>query len=276
MGIFNFIETFFFISLGIAFVLILLLIYHFKQRFNVLEQKCDTMFEIINNVAQELSNQKCAHINSNISHYANYINGTVKVPVQTTHSHVNESECKILVSDDDCDDEDADEDDDDEDCDDDCDEDDEDDEDEDDDEVVSADEKQTISPPENITFETFDQIKIINVDIGNQIEIDETLDNADEQSESEHESENESESESELESSIEEKTIRVEKLESNKDLDDNTESAINEMNKKESSSETYRKMTVHDLKILVISKGLCSDASKLKKTDLLKLLDSIE
>ena len=58
MGLFNFIETFFFISLGITFVLILLLVYHFKQRMSTLEQKGDTMFEIINNMVQELTSVK--------------------------------------------------------------------------------------------------------------------------------------------------------------------------------------------------------------------------
>ena len=55
MGVFNFIETFFFISLGITFILILLLVYHFKQRLNTIEQKNDTMFEIINNIVKELN-----------------------------------------------------------------------------------------------------------------------------------------------------------------------------------------------------------------------------
>ena len=55
MGVFNFIETFFFISLGITFVLILLLVYHFKQRLNSIEQKSDTMFEIINNIVKEIT-----------------------------------------------------------------------------------------------------------------------------------------------------------------------------------------------------------------------------
>lgn len=58
MGVFNFIETFFFISLGITFVLILLLVYHFKQRLNTIEQKSDTMFEIINNIVQEITSIK--------------------------------------------------------------------------------------------------------------------------------------------------------------------------------------------------------------------------
>ena len=49
MSIFIFrwcIENIFFISLAITFVLILLLVYHFKQRITSLEQKNDTMFEI--------------------------------------------------------------------------------------------------------------------------------------------------------------------------------------------------------------------------------------
>jgi hypothetical protein len=51
-------ETFFFLSLGISFILILLLVHHFKKRLNLLEQKCDTMFDIIQNVAKELKQIK--------------------------------------------------------------------------------------------------------------------------------------------------------------------------------------------------------------------------
>ena len=49
-----------------------------------------------------------------------------------------------------------------------------------------------------------------------------------------------------------------------------------EINKKESEKEVYKKMSLSALKTLVISKGLCSDASKLKKHELLKLLENIE
>ena len=54
----GFMDTFFFISLGITFVLILLLVYHFKQRLSATEQKCDTMFEIINGMASEMTSIK--------------------------------------------------------------------------------------------------------------------------------------------------------------------------------------------------------------------------
>ena len=65
MSAFGFMETSFFISLGISFVLILLLVYHFKQRLGVAEGKLDTMFEIINNLAQELSNVKSVIVHNN-------------------------------------------------------------------------------------------------------------------------------------------------------------------------------------------------------------------
>jgi hypothetical protein len=54
MSIFNFMETFFFVSLGITFLLILMLVYHFKQRLNHIEKKGDTMFDIVNNMVKEM------------------------------------------------------------------------------------------------------------------------------------------------------------------------------------------------------------------------------
>lgn len=60
MGFFDFMGTFFFISLGITFVLILLLAYHFKQRLSESEQKSDKMFEIINTIVKEMGNMKRA------------------------------------------------------------------------------------------------------------------------------------------------------------------------------------------------------------------------
>lgn len=56
MGVFSIIETFIFFSLAISFVLILLLVYHFKSRMAKLEEKTDTMVGIINDIAKELAN----------------------------------------------------------------------------------------------------------------------------------------------------------------------------------------------------------------------------
>jgi hypothetical protein len=55
---FDFIENFFFVSLGITFVLIMLLVYHFKQRITSMERKGDTMYELITNVVKELQFMK--------------------------------------------------------------------------------------------------------------------------------------------------------------------------------------------------------------------------
>lgn len=54
MGTFSLFETFFFLTLAILFILILLLIYHFKDRLNKVEQKCDSMFDIIQDMSQQL------------------------------------------------------------------------------------------------------------------------------------------------------------------------------------------------------------------------------
>ena len=55
MPAFNFMETFFFLSLGITFVLLLLLVYHYKQRITKTEDKVDTLFDIIQSLAKETS-----------------------------------------------------------------------------------------------------------------------------------------------------------------------------------------------------------------------------
>ena len=55
---FSFMEIFFFLSLGITFVLILLIVYHFKQRITTMEHKSDTMFDIVQNLAKEISAMK--------------------------------------------------------------------------------------------------------------------------------------------------------------------------------------------------------------------------
>ena len=60
MGFFSIIETFFFISLGITIILVALLVYHFKQRLSLVEQKYETLFDIIAGVVKQLSNIQSA------------------------------------------------------------------------------------------------------------------------------------------------------------------------------------------------------------------------
>ena len=58
MGFFSFIESFFFLSLGITFVLIFLMVFHFKQRVEQLEKKNENMLEVCNGLVQQIHGLK--------------------------------------------------------------------------------------------------------------------------------------------------------------------------------------------------------------------------
>ena len=51
---FGFIENFFFISLALVFVLVLLLVYHFKNRITVAEKKSESMYGLLTAVVKEI------------------------------------------------------------------------------------------------------------------------------------------------------------------------------------------------------------------------------
>jgi hypothetical protein len=58
MGFFSLLETFFFISLAITFVLIIMLVYHFKGRIMAIEDRYHTMFEIVNSLVKEMKSMQ--------------------------------------------------------------------------------------------------------------------------------------------------------------------------------------------------------------------------
>jgi len=58
MGLFDFMDSFFYISLGVLCLLILLLIYHFKDRIHTLETKNETLLDIVHNVVKEITSLK--------------------------------------------------------------------------------------------------------------------------------------------------------------------------------------------------------------------------
>ena len=252
MGFFNFIETFFFISLGITFVLILLLVYHFKQRMNNLEQKCDTMFEIINNIVKELT------ILRNTQSTQPMFYGAFPSNMNEIYQRMENTEEKLVVSDEDTSGSEYDTNDD------------EDGEGEESDgegeESDGEGEESDDVEPEQKT------IKIVNVNISDTIDVEEIA-NFEQPEETEYADEDNNGIEP-----IEMDDIHVEKLNHIEpepelivadDIDDST--SITSTNK-----DVYKKMTLVALKTVAITKGLCSDASKLKKTDLLKLLEESE
>jgi len=274
MGIFNYIDTFFFISLGITFVLILLLVFHFKQQIVSLEHKNDTMFEIINNIVKEITYVKSAVFSQpqfHMNDHDEFINLTAN-EIQNKQYIEN----KIVVSDDDVRTEDSSDDDDDDeeqDGDDDDDDEEQDGDDDDDDEEQYGDENEykVKYEKENISSNQYG-VKVINVEFGDNIEVS---DNITEIYDDNNETENETNNIDELNSKILEDTsdIIVEKINiQENDLDNNINNEDNPQI--ENIKEVYRKMTLLQLKTLVISKGLTSDSSKMRKPELLKLLES--
>jgi hypothetical protein len=240
MSVFNFMETIFFISLGITFVLILLLVYHFKQRISAIEQKTDTMLEIINNIVKEIYVLKNAQqMTSRFFSTMSIHNDHMPVNVPNTE-YISK---KINVSDDESESDDDDQE-----------ETDEDDESDDDEEIEELNIEEIVSS----TVENDDVVKVINVSL-NEIELPVPV---------EEEETQEVESIEDLSPS----PIQVEKVDSEEQ--ENLEEDVQGESQKESSKEVYRKMTLQSLKTLVITKGLCSDPSKLKKTDLLKMLET--
>ena len=98
MGFFSFIENFFFVTLAITFVLILLLVYHFKQRINYTEEKMEKMFEIVNNIVKELGAVKNIALRNHLGENLGFPEGIVqKVPLfdnitfAINNQHVNEN-----------------------------------------------------------------------------------------------------------------------------------------------------------------------------------------
>lgn len=263
MGFFNFIETFFFLSLGITFVLILLLVYHFKQRVTTLEQKCDTMFDILNTMVKELNAVRNAQVmlqqfpfsqlRPGLSPHAVFNSDPSKIPVSDDETSEDSSDIGDHSSDDESDDN--------------IDEGSEVDEDESDDDDEM--------PPLVETASSADSVKIINVEIGDTIELDEHILDPMSDTELENSAEEKLEPPQELQS---EDPIRVEKMNATETAEEpivtleNTEPNTS----KEIPKDIYRRMPLQNLKALVISRGLSSDPSRLKKIDLVRMLEEAE
>lgn len=242
MGLFSFVETFFFVSLGITFILILLLVYHFRQRFVALEQKCDTMFELINNIVTELNNERRSvqGIGSSEPHILFYPETDSKPlaaqPSVRTGEFVNMDDSE---SDSDSGEDDSDSD---------------------------SEEDDSDSDEENPAY-----IQMTQLDAGSVKVI--TLDNVEELTELPYDDLDISDSDDDENDSpvilVASDPIVVEKLEVT-----HLDKMLEETPLEKPPTDVYNKMSIQALKALVITKGLSSDPSKLKKADLVKLLET--
>jgi len=237
------------------------------------EQKNDTMFEIINNIVQEITTIKNSVIEQTACVFKNpmnmmngsnaccvrpndFVKQEEKIPIDITLTNKN----KIVVSE--SEDEDSEEEDNE-----DSEEEDEDSEEEDED----SEEDDEEDSDEEEEEQTQGAVKIINVDMGETIEVNEILSDLDQ----EQEQENNEEPETNMDNIdvTAENGIQVEKLDNMEPVIEETSLETNET-KTETARDIYGKMSLPQLRAAVITKGLSSDPSKMKKMALIKLLET--
>ena len=297
MGFFNFVETFFFLSLAMTFVLIMMLVYHFKDRLTASEQKCDTMFEIMNNMVKEMNIIKqMQHMQTHTQPLSQLQTTPISMnfPLSSTYwaeNTLSESIGEIVEVNHLCNEEDESSDDDE------SGDDEEDESSDDDDDDVSDNESdnddESLDEPSKIVVsdDEFEPemeddkstIKIVHVDIGDQIDTitdlpveDAGLGVSDEYIVDEIIVEPEVEEIEEVvidstESNNAESEIIVKKLDAEVDT-----SLTTPLEKTIIQKELYKKMDINALKALVISKGLTTDVKKLKKQELINILETAE
>lgn len=244
---FNLFESFFLMSLGITFALLLILFYHFKERIKFIENKTDNLFSLIQDLAEELKKPKYNKLDSGspynmLNHENNQYEGgsqfinnvaldQVLIGTDLKNFENNLEELDIKNEDDG----------------------DEDDGDEDDDELSDF-----ISDIDGLDDDNVDGLDDDNVDdldddneddIGNIHNEDNDADNEDNDDDDEN---------------FEKITIpdiKVIKQESEMEPSHGSKQHIN-----------FKKMHVGDLRAIVIERGLCEDPSKLKKGELVELI----
>ena len=276
MKLFNMLESVFFVTLGISCVLLMLLIYHFKQRLTKLEQSSETMFELLNNIVSELSGIKQTVINEqnpNAAGYSMMMHPTHKIPVTLSDNESEENSLPELIENiqitknndegDESEDESEEEDDSD-------DESEEEEDDSDDESEHNETHNENESENKSITEEQSGEVKVVTVDIDNSIsnDVSSDIDNVPEDLTTDSLDEPEVQP-------VEIDTEKIEEVHVNKlDITDDLEETASQQTTTSNSVDVYKKMNVPSLKSLVIEKGLSSDPSKMKKNELIALLET--
>ena len=254
----NYIETFFFFSLAISFVLILLLVYHFKQRMVTMEQKSDTMVSIINDIAKELTYVRQVSTNYMMTSVSSGNMGAYSFPPPFHQSNGHGCSDRVETASDDGE-EDEDEDDD------------EDDEDEDDDEDDEEDGPSTHIIVVSDTEVEPDEIKVVCLEHSTRDDFQETC-GIDEEQKFTNITED-----IDIDCTIVQDDEIIPTLDPNADGLRPVDSPINEIPslpslRSDTDLEMYRKMSTQALKAAVLASGLSEDPSKMKKPELLHIL----
>ena len=246
---FAFIESFFLLSLGITFIMIFLMVFHFKQRIEKLERKNNDLSDLSNKIIKEVTHLHSIYLQSTSTtsnqtnnfkqpneHICENIRISTSIPIPISFT------------------------------------------------TKKMEEKELYDEP------TYKKIIVMDNITNDDINVDDLSDDI---STSSYEDDYDNESDMEVENfeisdNIDTQQIHYIKL--NKDVEvevkeieieevevfDKKETEKVEKKEVEQTQINYNKMTVSNLKILAISKGLCSDTSKIKRADLVKLLEESE
>ena len=226
---FNLFESFFLMSLGITFSLILIIFYHFKERIRFIENKTDNLFSLIQDLAEELKKPQYEKLNSGSPY--NMLNISEEHPLHNETIGANQL-------------------------------------------IIGTDLKNFESNLD-IELESNEELSYFD-DSEEDIDEDEDQDDEDEDEDQDDEDEDEDEVKNKIncdkerepwdeEENFEKITIpdiKVIKQEDTKPEENKTKN-IN-----------FKKMHVGELRDMIIAKGLCDDPSKMKKVDLIELLQS--
>ena len=224
MTLMNMMDSVFYLGLVVTFLLILLVVYHFKNRVTTMEQRCDTMFEIMNNIVQEL----------NLLRRQQNMTMGGGVPANITTTTVERDNVYPQEN-----------------------------EDEEESEYETDDESSYLSEDD---LEEDLELKTRVVELDNEIVADGTdL----KQIQVIEESPLPDATQSSLLDIDDNNSIKIEKVETTLE---NDEELIDDL----STSDEYKSMTNSALKALVIEKGLSTNPSKLKKSELIDLLKELE
>ena len=246
-------DTFFILSLGITFVLLLVLVYHFRKRLNENELKYDKLLTIVNDIVQKLNEQQIENDNRNISNgmSSNMYSEMSPDMINALNSGlIGIEDIPIPRNIDNFDEEDEEDDDEEGETEEDGEEDEEGETEDDDDEEGEEDEEETIYEDVDEEEEDDDKEEIKMINISDEVILDNNI-------ESEYIDEVE-------EGPIDEQEVNIEPLEETEPVNViKTEATID-----------YSSMNVSELKKLVKEKQLSTNISKLKKQELIDLLVS--
>ena len=234
MTLMNIVDSVFYLGLVITFLLILLVVYHFKNRVTTMEQRCDTMFEIMNNIVQELNILRRQHKMSIGD------GNQVNIPTSTNGDYTSEQRELYEYNQEDEDEE------------------------EDSSEYETDDEENSELSDNDLEEDEESNQRV--VELSDDINEDEPLKQI-QISENVPVSEGTQSSLMEIDDN---NSIKIEKVETN------LENESSEENDSDPKMDSYKSMTNSALKAMVIDKGLSTNPSKLKKSELLDLLRELE